>query len=138
MRNAKGAKMLLMRDKRQILADGARTERTREDRNWSQTDLADRMGKVSVVAQKSECGRDDRTLDTRSSLAKAFGYPLTVVLDLLRYDVNMAEKDMWVEKMDHKMKLRPPSARKMAEKLLDAPLADEKPAVAEKKVKSKA
>jgi transcriptional regulator with XRE-family HTH domain len=130
--------MLLMRDKRQILADWVRTERMREDRNWSQTDLADRMGKVRAVVNKIESGSNDPTLDTLSSLAKAFGYPLTVVLDLLGYDVNMAKKDMWVEKMDHKMKLLPPSARKMAEKLLDALLAEEKPVTVDKKVKSKA
>ncbi len=42
--------MLLVRDRKQILADWVRDERTK--REWSQSDLADRIGKVRAVINK--------------------------------------------------------------------------------------
>lgn len=128
--------MLLMRDKRQILADWVRTERER--REWSQSDLADRMGKVRAVINKIESASNDPTLATLSLLAQAFGYPLTVVLNVIGYDVNLRNGDEWVEGMNHKIKLLPPSQRLIAERLLDALLEEPQPAVSPKKARSKA
>lgn len=128
---------LIMRDKRRLLADWVRSERTRPDRNWSQTDLADRMGKVKSVVNKIESGSNEATLETLALLAKVFGYPVTVVLDLLGYDVNMGD-DQWVEGMNHKMGQLDPAKRPIAERLLNALLEEDVTVPAVKKVKSKA
>ena len=134
LRNRFGAKMLLMRDKRQALADWIRSERLKKD--WSQSDLADRMGKVRAVINKMESGSNDATLETLSSLAKAFGYPLTVVLNVIGYDVNLENNDQWLEGMNHKIGLLSPSRRPMAEKLLNALLEEDKPIVVSKKARA--
>lgn len=126
--------MYLVRDKRQLLADFVRTERT--NRNWSQADLADRMGKVRAVVNKIESGSNDPTLDTLSSLAKALGYPLTSILDMLGYDVGQTGADQWVEQMNHKIKMVPSTTRPIAEKMLDALIAEPKPALKTKKAKA--
>lgn len=118
--------MYLVRDKRQLLADFVRTQRTQ--RNWSQIDLADRMGKVRAVVNKIESGSNDPTLDTLSSLAKALEYPLASILDMLGYDVGQSGADQWVEEMNYKIKMVPNSTRPIAEKMLDALIADPEPA----------
>jgi len=125
--------MYLVRDKRQLLADFVRSERTH--RNWSQSDLADRMGKVRAVVNKIESGSNDPTLDTLSSLAKALGHPLTFILDMLGYDVGKQNNDEWVEEMNYKIKLVPNSTRPIAEKMLDALIVEPKPAPKNKKDK---
>lgn len=110
--------MYLVRDKRQILADFVRKERT--DRNWTQSDLADRMGKVRAVVNKIESGSNDPTLDTLQDLAKALNYPLASILDMLGYDVGLKDKDKWVEEMNHKIRILPKALRPIAERMLSA------------------
>lgn len=115
--------MLLMRDKKKLLADFTRNERTK--RKWSQSDLADRMGKVRAVINKIESGSNEATLETLALLSKAFGYPLSVVLDVLGYDVNMQDKDQMTEGMSHKLSLLSPASRKMVDKVIDSFLEEE-------------
>lgn len=134
MRNWKNDKMYLVRDKRQLLADFVRTQRTQ--RNWSQIDLADRMGKVRAVVNKIESGSNDPTLDTLSSLAKALEYPLASILDMLGYDVGQSGTDQWVEQMNYKIKMVPSSTRPIAEKMLDALIVEPEPAPKAKKAKA--
>jgi transcriptional regulator with XRE-family HTH domain len=110
--------MYLVRDKRQILADFVRAERTRQ--KLSQTDLAGRMGKVRAVVNKIESGSNDPTLDTLQDLAKALNYPLTSILDMLGYDVGLQNNDEWVEEMNYKIKLLPKALRPIAEKMFAA------------------
>ena len=110
--------MSLMRDKKKLLADFTREERIK--RNWTQADLADRMGKVRAVINKIESGSNEATLETLALLSKAFGYPLSVVLDFLGYDVNMQHKDKLTEGMSHKLDLLSPAARKMVNKVIDS------------------
>src|SRR5687767_13360859 len=105
--------MLLMRDRRQILADWVRKERAK--RGWSQSELADRMEKVRGVVNKLERANNDPTLETLAVLAKAFGYPLSIVLDVLGYDVKLADDDPWVEAMNYKTSLLPESQRSMVD-----------------------
>ena len=126
--------MYLVRDKRQILADFVRTERTR--RNWSQSDLADRMGKVRAVVNKIESGTNDPTLDTLQDLAKALSYPLASILDMLGYDVGIGESDNWVQQMNQKMKLVPTGTRSIAEKMLDALIEEPQPQAKPKKARA--
>jgi transcriptional regulator with XRE-family HTH domain len=106
--------------------------------NMSQTELADGVGMTSSQISRIISGERGTTIENLMAIAD------TLVIDrelILRVAANLQtknEQEEWVEKMNHKMQLLPPAARKMAEKLLDALLAEEKPAVAEKKVKSKA
>jgi len=124
--------MLPMRDRRQILADWVRKERAK--RGWSQSELADRMEKVRGVVNKLERANNDPTLETLAVLAKAFGYPLSIVLDVLGYDVKLADDDPWVEAMNYKTSLLPESQRSMVDVLIDSILEVEQ---RERKTKTK-
>ena len=110
--------MLLMRDKRQALADWVRKERAKK--KWSQADLAFEMEKARGVVNKIERANNDPTLETLSVLAKAFGYPLSVVLDVLGYDVDFAKGDPWVETMSYRVSGLPPDLRRIVEGLIDS------------------
>lgn len=133
--------MLLMRDKRQVLADWVRAERTKE--GWSQSDLADRMGKVRAMVNKIERAGTDPTLDTLAALAKAFGKPLKEVLNLLGYAVDasdIAPGDPWVDEMDYKVALLPLSFRSVVDKFIDSLLEgqeDNRPAKTKPQTKPK-
>lgn len=126
--------MLPVRDKRQLLADWVRAER--ETRNWSQTDLAERMGKVRAVVNKIESASNDPTLDTLAALSKAFGYPVNTVLDVIGYEVNVKGDDVWVDQMNYKLSLIPSASRKVAEKMLDALIEEPQPAAKPKRAKA--
>jgi len=116
--------MLLMRDKRQALADWVRKERT--VRKWSQSDLADEMGKVRGVVNKIERGTNDPTLETLESLALAFNYPITIVLKVLGFKVDIAKGDPWIETMEHKLSQVPPPLRETANRVIDGLIDDKK------------
>lgn len=116
--------MLPMRDRRQVLADWVRSER--EKRNWSQSDLADRMGKVRAVVNKIENGGTDPTLETLALLAKALNYSLPFILDLIGFDVGANGDDPWVKEMNHKIrKIKNPSLRRFVENVIDTAVNDE-------------
>lgn len=130
--------MLLMRDKRQVLADWVRQQRTKE--GWSQSDLADRMGKVRAIVNKIESGSTDPTLDTLAALAKAFGKPLKEILNLLGYKVDasdIAPNDPWVEEMEFKLSHLSPSFRGVADSFIDALLEGEESKPVKTKVNHK-
>lgn len=132
----KNDKMYPVRDKRQILADFVRTERTRK--KLSQTELADKMGKVRAIVNKIESGSTEPTLDTLQDLARGLEIPLTTILNLLGYDVGVENADLWVEEMNYKMNLVPQSSRPVLEKLLDALIEEPAPAPKTKKAKANA
>lgn len=115
--------MLLVRNKREALAEWVRAERFK--RNWSQVDLADRMNKAKSVINKIEAGSNEPSLETLDLLARAFGYPITEVLKILGYDIG-DYKDTWLQGMNHKINLIPEESRGTVEKLLEAFIEDTK------------
>lgn len=130
--------MLLMRDKRQILADWVRKERTKE--GWSQSDLADRMGKVRAMVNKIERAGTDPTLDTLAALAKAFGKPLKEILNLLGYTVDasdIAPGDPWIDEMEYKLTLLPQTQRSFVSVVINALVEGEEGAAKAKPRKRK-
>lgn len=63
----------------EIIAENVK--RLREERSWSQSQLADRAGTSKVIISQIEKGDSNPTINTIWKLAKAFSLPYTSLLD---------------------------------------------------------
>ncbi len=112
-------------------------EKQRTDRDWSQSELS-RVAGVSrqVISDYEGYKRKYFDEDILNKLARAFKLPPELVFRAAGLMDPAIESDTWVEEMNHKIKLLSPSARPMAERLLNALLEEAQPST--KKAKSRA
>lgn len=103
-----------------------------EKRHWSQADLSKRSGLHRAIISKVVLGSSMPMPETLEAIAKGLGIPPVLVFQKAGLLPPKPDSDEWVETMNHKMKLLPPSMRPIAEKLLNSLLEDVKPAPAKK------
>lgn len=88
-------------------------------KSLSQSELADRVNMTPAQISRIISGERGTSIENLISIADA----LTINRDLiLRAAAGLStekKKDEWIEEMNYKISLIPPSARKMAEKLLE-------------------
>ncbi len=102
-------------------------------RKWSQSDLA-KHSKLTKQAIGNYVSGRIPSRDALIVIAKALKIPMDTIFDAV--DGKVSKDDAWVEEMNHKLSLLPPSSRGVAEKLLDALLDEGQEPV--KPIKSKA
>ncbi len=105
---------------------GALIRRRLEERNMSQTDLADKVGMTSSQISRIISGERGTTIENLIAIADC------LIIDrdmILRAAANLPSEnglDPWAEEMDYKIsQIKNPARRRMAERLIDGLLEDE-------------
>lgn len=91
-----------------------------ESREWSQIELSRRSGVSQAQITRVLSGERGIGEKALSAIAKALKLPPEQVFRAAGVLPKKADSDEWIEQMNHKISLIPQSARKTAEKLLDA------------------
>lgn len=98
-------------------------------RGWNQAELSRKSGLSTGQIARLMSGERGLGENSVKAIASALRIPANLVYQAAGFLQTTSEADTWLEEQTHKMSLLTPDKRPMAEKLLNALLEEDKPAV---------